>query len=745
MPDFSSGVATPGGASYMAPLLNFQQFGNWAQDFQQGGLNSQQQRSNDQKFSQSEQQFPYQLTFDQQQQKMNEQRIAEAKRQADLAKAFPNGLPTDPNTGQIDYAKTAQVMAKFGDVGDAVTLLGQQPAPQSHMFDGVGQPGQPQGQPQSVPAKPLPAPTGPQGDSGSGTITSMVTDKLPSQNQTTGQTIMKIAEVMGVDANATLTPGQIRRAQGLLKNYAPEIAGVSGGGGSLPPSANAGTPAPQITKQPAPGQGAPNGAASPQPAQPAQQPGQLVSSLPAADAALNLNAQEKALYRRHLANLTGSGGVDNDGSDPKAPAGSRSTLFVNTFGIGGKTYVIPSVWNGKVLSPDESLARAKKEGLDKFPSYASEQEASARYSAMHQFMEKDTAQVLGARGPGAGQPGQPQVPQQPPPQQQSQAQPPQPQPAQPPQGGPIVPQVPLPKGFNDPQQAILALKQEAARLSANPRAKGQVDALNDWANRIEESIKPLSVNSMTTMVDPRTGRPVFQGPGAAAMGSSRETGATLDADAENYRQTGKLPPNMGRGIQGQQESNAIRTRAAEMEIGEGGNPADWSSRWQSFATQAAGKRALETRAAGLSLAENEASSLIPRVREISSKIKRTDYPTLNSLILASQKGSGGQDVIKLGIAVESLVPVYARVLKPVGQVGQGDMARAHDILDKAWSDGQINAALDQMQVELKSARTALDKTMSESANRGRDKKEDPSKTPDQPGGTTPSGLKWSVE
>lgn len=439
MPDFSNGVATPGGASYMAPLLNFAQFGNWAQDFQQGGLNSQQQRSNDQKYSQSEQQFPYQLTFDQQQQKMNEQRIAEAKRQADLAKAFPNGLPIDPNTGQVDYAKTAQVMAKFGDVGDAVTLLGQQPAPMSAMLGGGGQP---QGQPSSVPAKPVPPPAAnaPQGDSGSGTVAALVTSKLPNEDATTGQTIAKVAQVMGVDPNAQLTPGQQRRAQGLIQKYAPGDAVSSGGGegGTLPPSANAVAPAPKVSAAPAPGQGAPNGAGSPQP-----QPQPVPQPQPA----------------------------------PVAPQAA--------------------------------------------------------------------------------------------PQPQQQGQP----------NGPITPQVPLPKGFTDPQAAILALKTEAARLGANPKAAEQVVALKDWAKRIEDSIKPVAMRSGETLLDPKTGQPIYQGNQPTLSPDA------INAAAERYIETGQMPPNMGRGVQGSATMSAIQNHAAELAGQRGIDMATLPGKWQQFKAQ----------------------------------------------------------------------------------------------------------------------------------------------------------------
>jgi hypothetical protein len=218
-------------------------------------------------------------------------------------------------------------------------------------------------------------------------------------------------------------------------------------------------------------------------------------------------------------------------------------------------------------------------------------------------------------------------------------------------------------------------------------------------------------------------------------------GGTIDADAEFYRQTGKLPPNMGKGVQGNLEAHRIRERANEIEVAEGGNPAEWATRWQSYGAQAAGKRILTARAANLTLAENESTSLIPRVREASAKVSRTNFPTLNKLIEAGQQGKGGTDVVKFGLAVASLVPVYARVLKPVGQITEGDTHRALEILDKAWSDGQINAALDQMEVELKSARSSLDKTMKEYGISGG---ADATKGADKTGGASSGTEHWTT-
>lgn len=102
---------------------------------------------------------------------------------------------------------------------------------------------------------------------------------------------------------------------------------------------------------------------------------------------LKMNMQEQNLYQMHLDNLSSPGGVDN-------PDGSRSTLFVSTHEIEGKHYVIPNVWDGKILPGDQSRARAEQQGLENFPSYPSQAEAFKRYMDMHKYMEEDTQDYL---------------------------------------------------------------------------------------------------------------------------------------------------------------------------------------------------------------------------------------------------------------------------------------------------------------------------------------------------------------
>lgn len=98
---------------------------------------------------------------------------------------------------------------------------------------------------------------------------------------------------------------------------------------------------------------------------------------------MNLNPQEQGLYKRHLDNLWGSGGVDNKD-------GTRSSLYSSTVTFGDKAYIVPGVHEGRILSNEEADAKAKAEGLDNLPSYATHEEANKRYQQMHDYMEKDT-------------------------------------------------------------------------------------------------------------------------------------------------------------------------------------------------------------------------------------------------------------------------------------------------------------------------------------------------------------------
>lgn len=108
-----------------------------------------------------------------------------------------------------------------------------------------------------------------------------------------------------------------------------------------------------------------------------------------ADAAMGLTPEEKYLYQTHLSNLYGTGKVVH-------PGGDISTLLQMSFeGPGGKTYSIPTVWNGQALKPREAIGMAERTGgLDRFPSYATGDEAEARYQRLHDYLGRDTQEFV---------------------------------------------------------------------------------------------------------------------------------------------------------------------------------------------------------------------------------------------------------------------------------------------------------------------------------------------------------------
>ena len=123
--------------------------------------------------------------------------------------------------------------------------------------------------------------------------------------------------------------------------------------------------------------------------------------------AMDLTPQEQNLYKMHLFNLWGSGGVDN-------PNGSRSSLFQAVQEKDGQFYNIPTVWGGKIETEDwtrpsdgkvfqipnqTALDNVDKAGWDNFPSYATPDAADARYDVMHHYMEKDTQDYQSGNGP----------------------------------------------------------------------------------------------------------------------------------------------------------------------------------------------------------------------------------------------------------------------------------------------------------------------------------------------------------
>jgi hypothetical protein len=120
----------------------------------------------------------------------------------------------------------------------------------------------------------------------------------------------------------------------------------------------------------------------------------------------------------------------------------------------------------------------------------------------------------------------------------------------------------------------------------------------------------------------------------------------------------------------------------------------------------AAERSLATQTAKMSTAANEASKMVDIVRTYSDKVDRTEFPTINAITNAVSKGTGGKEIVQLNTSINALVNSYARAISPTGQPTVSDKNHAREVINSAYSTGQIGAILDVMQQEMSIAREA---------------------------------------
>jgi hypothetical protein len=170
---------------------------------------------------------------------------------------------------------------------------------------------------------------------------------------------------------------------------------------------------------------------------------------------------------------------------------------------------------------------------------------------------------------------------------------------------------------------------------------------------------------------------------------------------------------LGYGYIGSQNRIKIRRFMDEIGQDQGITPEERAARNAEYQGFKAGERTLGTRSANVELAVQEAQNLAPLVVESSSKVSRTDYPAINKIIEAGLLHTGDPNVVRLGAAINSYINVYARAVNPTGVPTVRDKEHAREILDAAWSHGQIEAGVDQLNKEMEAARKSPSQVRSE--------------------------------
>ena len=152
---------------------------------------------------------------------------------------------------------------------------------------------------------------------------------------------------------------------------------------------------------------------------------------------------------------------------------------------------------------------------------------------------------------------------------------------------------------------------------------------------------------------------------------------------------------------------AITNAMVRMAGEQGVSPATLNARMADFQGTIAAERTIGTRTAGMEIAANEVKNMAPLALQASEAVDRTKYPRLNSIIQAAEKGTGDENIVRFGLAANSLIYTYSKFLNPTGIPTDADKAKATEILDTAWSKGQFKAAVDQIKKEIASGQAAL--------------------------------------
>jgi soluble lytic murein transglycosylase-like protein len=138
---------------------------------------------------------------------------------------------------------------------------------------------------------------------------------------------------------------------------------------------------------------------------------------------------------------------------------------------------------------------------------------------------------------------------------------------------PLIEAPPTP-GYRPDQWREAAARYE--QLAAQPNLnRYQAQYWENLAKRVRAAHEPFAMRQGEILLDPQTGERI----GAAGAALS---GPALEAAAQVFADTGKLPPNLGRGAQGREDTDNIIAAATVLERQRGGDPSRWSEKWQSY-------------------------------------------------------------------------------------------------------------------------------------------------------------------
>ncbi len=174
--------------------------------------------------------------------------------------------------------------------------------------------------------------------------------------------------------------------------------------------------------------------------------------------------------------------------------------------------------------------------------------------------------------------------------------------------------------------------------------------------------------------------------------------------------------NIGRGAQGGRDIARVRNRMAEILTQEQGKSPQDAAKFVTDANREiaanqiaanAGARTRATRIANLDMILEVADAAVPAALEASREVSRTKWVPLNTIIQKGRILSSDPAQIKFGIANLQLAEGWARAMNPTGVMRESDRDKALEFLSTATSASTYEAAVNQIQTQIRREKTAI--------------------------------------
>jgi hypothetical protein len=187
----------------------------------------------------------------------------------------------------------------------------------------------------------------------------------------------------------------------------------------------------------------------------------------------------------------------------------------------------------------------------------------------------------------------------------------------------------------------------------------------------------------------------------------------IDGAARVFNKTGKFPPNMGRGAQGNIDMVAVQNHAAELRRTEGLAPEEMLTQWGILKGQQGAYNEVAKRVGKIDVAVNEAHDSMKITEEKSAAVPRTNFPAVNGGIQFFESHFGDKDLRAFQASLNTLVNVYSRAVNPTGAATVHDKEHARELLSVVDGPEAFAAVMATLKQEIEVAKRSAHRTLKE--------------------------------